>query len=88
MLLEFSQYLELYLWPNFNPGRLSPAYIMSIVMIINEKFRQKVPVWKVFRDHPSQVSPGNLSFLTTRFLSFRVNVAQISFMAHDTACLF
>lgn len=56
MLLEFSQYLELYLWPNFNPGRLSPAYIMSIVMIINEKFRQKVPVWKVFRDHPNQVS--------------------------------
>ncbi|KAI8808929.1 intron-binding protein aquarius-like protein [Cladochytrium replicatum] len=40
MLLEFSQYLENYLWPNFTEDS-SVAYVLSIVLMINEKIRQR-----------------------------------------------
>uniref|UniRef100_A0A8C6UHK6 RNA helicase aquarius n=1 Tax=Neogobius melanostomus TaxID=47308 RepID=A0A8C6UHK6_9GOBI len=42
MLLEFSQYLENYLWVNYSPEVSSNAFIMSICCIINEKFRENV----------------------------------------------
>ena len=32
MLLEISQYLENYLWPNFNPETASDAHILSILV--------------------------------------------------------
>ncbi|XP_058118487.1 RNA helicase aquarius [Anopheles ziemanni] len=48
MMLEFSQYLENYLWPNFDGEQSSRAHLMSIVAMVNEKFREKVEVWKVF----------------------------------------
>ena len=47
MLLEFSQYLENYLWPNFHPDKSSHAHIMSMVAMVNEKFRERVPAWGV-----------------------------------------
>lgn len=46
MILEFSQYLENYLWPNYKPGA-SHSHIMSIVVMLNEKFREHVQVWQV-----------------------------------------
>lgn len=46
MFLEFSQYLEKYLWPNYDENA-SHAHLMSIVCLVNEKFREKVEVWKV-----------------------------------------
>lgn len=46
MVLEFSQYLENYLWPNYKPNS-SIAHIMSIVIMLNEKFRERVQVWQV-----------------------------------------
>lgn len=46
MVLEFSQYLENFLWPNYKPGA-SVAHIMSIVIMVNEKFRERVQVWQV-----------------------------------------
>ncbi|XP_035781501.1 RNA helicase aquarius-like [Anopheles albimanus] len=52
MMLEFSQYLENFLWPNFDGGKSSRAHLMSIVAMVNEKFREKVEVWKVFEDNP------------------------------------
>lgn len=48
MVLEFSQYLENFLWPNYKPG-VSLAHIMSIVVMVNEKFRERVQVWQAFR---------------------------------------
>ncbi|XP_022909695.2 RNA helicase aquarius isoform X1 [Onthophagus taurus] len=48
MVLEFSQYLENYLWPNYKPGS-SPAHIMSIVIMLNEKFRERVQAWQPFK---------------------------------------
>uniref|UniRef100_A0A8C5CNP2 Intron-binding protein aquarius n=1 Tax=Gadus morhua TaxID=8049 RepID=A0A8C5CNP2_GADMO len=49
MLLEFSQYLENYLWVNYTPKRSSNAFLMSISCIVNEKFRENVPAWEVRR---------------------------------------
>lgn len=47
MMLEFNRYLENYLWPNFNENS-SPAHLMSIIFLLNEKFRERIEVWKVF----------------------------------------
>ncbi|XP_021945490.1 RNA helicase aquarius [Folsomia candida] len=47
-LLEISQYLENYLWPNFDPANSTFSHIMSMVCMVNEKHREGVPVWKAF----------------------------------------
>ncbi|XP_060606233.1 RNA helicase aquarius-like [Ruditapes philippinarum] len=49
MMLEFSQYLENYLWPNYDPGKSSQSHLMSIILIVNEKFRERVPPWICFK---------------------------------------
>ena len=48
MLLELSQYLENYLWPHFSAESASYEHIMSIVLLVNEKFRENVPAWTCF----------------------------------------
>ncbi|XP_069805390.1 RNA helicase aquarius [Dendropsophus ebraccatus] len=54
MLLEFSQYLENYLWLNYSPEVSSKAYLMSICCMVNEKFRENVPAWETFKKKPEQ----------------------------------
>ncbi|KAK6621554.1 hypothetical protein RUM44_001361 [Polyplax serrata] len=54
MMLEFSQYLENYLWPNYKGGEASHAHMMSIVVMLNEKFRERVPAWEAFTKHEDQ----------------------------------
>lgn len=56
MMLEFSQYLENYLWPNYKEGAASHAHMMSIVVMLNEKFRERVEVWQVFEKNKNQFS--------------------------------
>lgn len=53
-MLEFSQYLENYLWPNYKGGEASHAHMMSIVVMLNEKFRERVPAWEAFTKHEDQ----------------------------------
>ena len=53
MLLEYSQYLENYLWPNFKAESCTKAHLMSIVMVVNEKFRERVPPWFAFIKFPA-----------------------------------
>ena len=48
-LLEFSCYLEGYLWPNFDPKKSSNAHVLSIIAMISEKFREGVDAWLCFR---------------------------------------
>ncbi|KAJ3149275.1 hypothetical protein HDU86_006998 [Geranomyces michiganensis] len=74
MMLEFSQYLEKYLWPSFVPKtakgkkKSSPAHVMSIVVMVNEKFRQRVTgVWDVFGNDTTRFSG-----LVTRILKLLV----------------
>jgi intron-binding protein aquarius len=47
MMLEFSQYLENYLWLNYNPESSSASHVLSIVIMVNEKFRERVSAWQV-----------------------------------------
>ncbi|KAG9303733.1 hypothetical protein G9A89_018630 [Geosiphon pyriformis] len=54
MLLEFSQYLEKYIWPNFDANSASLAHVLSIVLMVNEKFRERVSTWGNFVNNPSQ----------------------------------
>ena len=65
MLLEFSQYLENYLWPNFTPAQATRAHILSMVCMVNEKFRERVPAWEAFKKNPTKKFPGknNASFI-------------------------
>ncbi|EDW66854.2 RNA helicase aquarius [Drosophila virilis] len=53
-MLEFSQYLEQYLWPNYKRETATHAHLMSIVIMSNEKFRERVEVWNVFEQLPEQ----------------------------------
>lgn len=53
-MLEFSQYLEKYLWPNYKRSEATFAHLMSIVFMVNEKFRERVEVWNTFEDMPEE----------------------------------
>jgi intron-binding protein aquarius len=53
-LLEISQYLEKYLWPHFDADKASATHVMSVVMMVNEKFREGVSAWTPFRDAPEK----------------------------------
>ncbi|XP_062211429.1 uncharacterized protein LOC133912612 isoform X2 [Phragmites australis] len=50
MILEVSQYLENYLWPHFDPADSSFEHVMSIILMVNEKFRENVAAWTCFHD--------------------------------------
>ncbi|XP_054010956.1 RNA helicase aquarius [Hylaeus anthracinus] len=52
MMLEFSQYLENFLWPNYTASNATRAHTMSIVVMVNEKFRERVQVWEAFERNP------------------------------------
>ncbi|KAJ8045846.1 RNA helicase aquarius [Holothuria leucospilota] len=52
MLLEFSQYLENYLWPNYHPAKSSKSHVLSIATMVNEKFREAVPAWEACKRKP------------------------------------
>ena len=44
MLLEFSQYLEKYLWPFFKED-VSMEHVLSMIAMLNEKDRENVAIW-------------------------------------------
>ncbi|XP_020686665.1 RNA helicase aquarius [Dendrobium catenatum] len=50
MILEVSQYLENYLWPNFDSETATFEHVMSMILMINEKFRENVAAWICFHD--------------------------------------
>ncbi|XP_008556253.1 RNA helicase aquarius [Microplitis demolitor] len=56
MMLEYSLYLENYLWPNYQAESASRAHTLSIVVMVNEKFRERVQVWDVFKNNPAEFS--------------------------------
>ena len=53
-LLEISQYLEKYLWPHFDAEKASATHVMSVMIMVNEKFREGVAAWTPFRDAPEK----------------------------------
>ncbi|KAG0314080.1 hypothetical protein BGZ99_008372 [Dissophora globulifera] len=51
-VLEVSQYLEKYLWPHYEPGQSPTIHVLSIVLMVNEKFRSRVEPWGSFEEAP------------------------------------
>jgi intron-binding protein aquarius len=47
VMLEFNRCLENFLWPNFDENS-SEQHLMSIIFLLNEKFRERIEVWKIF----------------------------------------
>ncbi|KAI9094430.1 hypothetical protein DFS34DRAFT_249440 [Phlyctochytrium arcticum] len=63
MLLEFNLYLEKYLWPFYvaksgkESKRSSLAHLLSIIIMINEKFRENGQgVWDILTEDPTKFS--------------------------------
>lgn len=46
MSLELAQYLEFWLWPNFDE-RSSRSHVISICAMVNQKARERVSLWQV-----------------------------------------
>eukprot|EP00890_Picochlorum_soloecismus_P006133 jgi/Picsp_1/6520/NSC_03864-R1_intron-binding protein aquarius-like len=44
--LEFLGYLEEYLMSGFSEGINSPAFVISVITVLNEKFRHTLPSWE------------------------------------------
>ena len=90
MLLEVSQYLEKYLWPNFDNATATFAHIMSIVLMVNEKFREGVPAWGCFHSREDAFPaffqrvlelkdhPSMSQHERTSFLMFMINSFQVN----------
>ncbi|KAI8377897.1 aquarius, isoform CRA_c [Radiomyces spectabilis] len=56
MLLEFTQYLEKYLWPYFDGEKSTLNHVVSICLMVNEKFRQRVAPFDAFRSDTAKFS--------------------------------
>ncbi|KAJ3334362.1 hypothetical protein HDU76_000055 [Blyttiomyces sp. JEL0837] len=66
MLLEFSQYLEKYLWPNYDSETSSINHTLSIIVMLNEKFRERIAgAWDTMTEN------------RTKFGAFFTEVLQI-----------
>ena len=44
-ILEFSGYLERYLWPAFDPKKATDDHVVSVAALIVRKCEERVPVW-------------------------------------------
>ncbi|KAF0312815.1 RNA helicase aquarius [Amphibalanus amphitrite] len=84
MLLEFSQYLENYLWPNYNPRLATHAHLMSVVVTVNEKFRERVPAWHPFVAAPEHFGAffDQVTRTCLERVSFREMTALLVFLDH------
>ena len=51
VVLELSQYLESYLWPNYSHNA-SSTHMLSVIILVNQKFRERIPAWSSFEKHP------------------------------------
>ncbi|KZV18920.1 intron-binding protein aquarius-like [Dorcoceras hygrometricum] len=88
MILEVSQYLENYLWPNFDPETSSFEHVMSMILMVNEKFRETMAAWicfyerketfKAFIERVLRLKEGRLLSVAekTNYLLFMINAFQ------------
>ena len=84
-LLEISQYLEKYLWPHFDAEKASATHVMSVVMMVNEKFREGVSAWTPFRDAPEKFAgffQRVMRVKSEKKLSLPEKTAHLVFLVH------
>lgn len=65
-LLELSQYLENYLWRGFQAESASVPHLLSIILMVNEKFKEGMPAWDCFASRPDDFSALISSLLLLR----------------------
>ncbi|KAK4517155.1 uncharacterized protein ATC70_000486 [Mucor velutinosus] len=53
LLLEYCQYLEKFLWPNYDENA-SLNHVLSICLMVNEKARQNISLWDAFESDTSK----------------------------------
>ncbi|GAN09003.1 intron-binding protein aquarius [Mucor ambiguus] len=53
LLLEYCQYLEKFLWPNYDENA-SLNHVLSICLMVNEKARQNISLWDAFESATSK----------------------------------
>ena len=86
--LELEQYLENYLWPLYEDDQASnSAHIMSIVLMVNQKFREKVNAWQTFKSSPHHFATFiknvcKLSLSTFKTLNMREQTSLLIFLIH------
>lgn len=76
MVLEISQYLENYLWPHFDPSSSTFEHLMSIILMVNEKFRENVPAWRCFHERKEKFEPFLKRILNLKDQGRELNVAE------------
>jgi intron-binding protein aquarius len=85
-LLEISQYLEQYLWPHFDEGTSSATHVLSIMMMVNEKFRESVAAWTPFHNHAPEKFAAFfkrvMALKTERELTTSEKTAHLVFLIH------
>lgn len=84
MVLEFSQYLENCLWPKYKQGT-THAHMMSIVIMVNEKFRERVPAWEPFKAEPKHFPVffnQVMNSLLDESVSLREKTSMLVFLIH------
>lgn len=87
MVLEISQYLEKTLWPHFDPQTASFEHVMSIILMVNEKFRENVPAWTGFHERADLIPAFFERVLTLKdrgdhVMSIREKTNYLLFMIH------
>ncbi|PAA88719.1 hypothetical protein BOX15_Mlig009685g1, partial [Macrostomum lignano] len=87
MMLEFFRYLEQYLWPFYSPATATDSFVLSIACMVNEKRRERVPVWPAFVEKPEHF--GHLVRQTLRLaldadnqLSVKEHIVLVDFIGH------
>ncbi len=84
-LLELSQYLENYLWHGYTPEKASVPHLLSIVLMVNEKYKEGFPAWDCFTARPEDfVSFFNslLTLPTKHTLSHFERLAYLNFLSN------
>jgi intron-binding protein aquarius len=89
VLLELSSYLENYLWKHFNPSTATQAHVMSIILMVNEKFRNSlINIWEPFHsneEHFNELFKRVFSLAGSRSqqLSFPNRIAILVFLINS-----
>jgi hypothetical protein len=69
--LEYSGYLELFLWPHFSAAATF-EHVASIAIMINEKGRESVPMWSIFEGGSDANAERRFGALFLRVLLLRL----------------
>ena len=73
-----------YLWKYFDAATATHAHLMSLILMVNEKFREDVPVWTTFQSRPDAFAAFLLAVfrLPRAALTTSERVAYLVFLTH------